>query len=412
MTTLKENNGKEKIQSDVEPKNDGLNYTSNIKKSYIFHLFMGFHMISGILIPFFLTWGKLSFVELMILQGYFTIMIVIFEIPCGAIADKLSRKLSLFLGSLSTAFAVLVYSSTPNILIFLIGETLWAFGEALISGSNEALIYDTLRKMRKENEMSKIMAKNQSYFLVGIALSAPIGSLLTLFIPLPSIVRLMFLPFIGASLISLTLKEPNHDLEKKPERYLTTLKSGFKELKHNKILRILAFDLIMVQVFLFFIIWTYQLYLVKLAVPIIFFGFVAASMTLMQIVFANLIPKWEKSVKNRRKFLIIYTLIPGIGFILLALILFTPISIIILLIIVGLGFSRNIIFIRGINKQIETENRATVLSTINMITCIIRAILYPLIGLLVMWSLNYTFIILGIIIIILALLTRVKNEYL
>ncbi len=412
MTRLKENNGKEKVQSNVEQKHDGLNYSSNIKKSYIFHMFMGFHMISGILIPFFLTWGKLTFVELMILQGYFTIMIVIFEIPCGAIADNLSRKLSLFLGGISTAIAVLVYSSTPNILIFLIGETLWAFGEALISGSNEALIYDTLRKMRKENEMSKIMAKNQSYFLVGIGLSAPIGSLLTLFIPLPSIVRLMFLPFIGASLISLTLKEPNHDLEKKTERYLTTLKSGFKELKHNKILRILAFDLIMVQVFLFFIIWTYQLYLIELAVPIVFFGFVAASMTLTQIVFANLIPKFEKSVKNRRKFLIIYTLIPGVGFILLALILFGPISIIILLFIVGLGFSRNIIFIRGINKQIETENRATVLSTINMITCVIRAILYPLIGLLVIWSLNYTFIILGIIIIILALLTRVKNEYL
>jgi len=162
----------------------------------------------------------------------------------------------------------------------------------------------------------------------------------------------------------------------------------------------------------FFIIWTYQLYLEDLRVPIVFFGFVAASMTLMQIIVANLIPKYEKDIYNKRRFLIIYTLIPGIGFILLSLIIFTPISIIILLIIVGVGFSRNIIFINGIYKQIETENRATVLSTINMMACVIRAIIYPIIGLLVMWNLNYTFIILGIIIIIFALLTQVKNEYL
>jgi hypothetical protein len=256
------------------------------------------------------------------------------------------------------------------------------------------------------------MAKNQSYFLVGIGLSAPLGSLLTLFLTLPQIMRLMFLPFIGAALISITLKEPNQDLEKRTERYLTTIKSGFKELKQNKILRILAFDLVIIEAFVFFIIWTYQLYLEELEVPLVFFGFVAASMTLMQIIVANLIPKYEKQVINKRRFLIIYTLIPGIGFILLALIIFTPISIIILLIIVGFGFSRNIIFINGINKQIETENRATVLSTINMITCVIRAVIYPIIGLLVMWNLNYTFIILGIIIITFASLTQVKTEYL
>ena len=33
-------------------------WKSNIWKSYIFHFFMGFHLISGVLLPFFLTWGK------------------------------------------------------------------------------------------------------------------------------------------------------------------------------------------------------------------------------------------------------------------------------------------------------------------------------------------------------------------
>jgi len=70
----------------------------NIKKLYLFQFLMNFHLISGVLIPFFIQWGKLSFFEIMCLESYFTIMILIFEIPCGAIADYISRKFMLFLG--------------------------------------------------------------------------------------------------------------------------------------------------------------------------------------------------------------------------------------------------------------------------------------------------------------------------
>jgi fucose permease len=90
--------------------------------------------------PFFLDWGGLNFVQVMLVQSYCTIMVLIFEIPCGAIADYLSRKLSLILGAAITGLAAFVYSSYPNILIFLLGETLWAFGAALLSGTDQAFI--------------------------------------------------------------------------------------------------------------------------------------------------------------------------------------------------------------------------------------------------------------------------------
>ena len=125
-----------------------------------------------------------------------------------------------------------------------------------------------------------------------------------------------------------------------------------------------------------------------------------------------MVPKLESKVVNKRKFLRLYTLIPGIGFILIALIFFTPISIPLILAIIGFGFSRSIMFVKGINKQIETQNRATVLSTINMISSLIRTIVYPLIGYLVLWNLSITFILLGTIIILSALVSRIKSEYL
>lgn len=135
-------------------------------------------------------------------------------------------------------------------------------------------------------------------------------------------------------------------------------------------------------------------------------------MTTIQILFNNVVPTLESRINNKRRFLQLYTIIPGIGFILMSVIFFIPISIPLILIVIGFGFSRSLIFVKGINKQIETENRATVLSTINMVASLIRAILYPLVGYFVMWNLSITFILLGTLIIVFTLISRIKNEYL
>ncbi|MFX1322285.1 MAG: MFS transporter [Promethearchaeota archaeon] len=416
MTELKECTGDRIVQSQPGLENNYLDigaWQSNIHKLYLVRFFMGCHLISGVLIPFFLTWGKLTFIEVMFLQSYFTIMILIFEIPCGAIADYISRKLSLILGGLSTALAALVYASYPNIVIFAIGETLFALGNAFTSGTDQAFSYDTLRKMGKEEEISKVMARNRSYFLIGVGISAPIGSIIGVVLSLSLTMSFMFFPFILATFISLTLKEPNHDLEKdETENYFKIVRSGFKELTRNSVLRIIAIDLIMIDSVVFFIFWMYQLYLEQLGFQLALFGLVAAVMTIVEIIFTNLVSKLEKRYKNKKVFLQFYTMIPGIGFILMATIYFVPVSIALILIVIGFGISRDLLLIKGINKQIETNNRATVLSTINMIGSLLRTVLYPVIGFLVMWNLSATFILLGSIMIIVALLSRIKDEYL
>jgi MFS family permease len=204
MSELKECTQEEVEESslEVESIDSHINLKSwraNIWKSYLINFIEGFHLISGILLPFFLTWGKLTFVEVMFLQSYFTIMILLFEIPCGAIADYISRKFSLILGALSTAFAALVYGSYPNVFIFVIGETLWAFGAALTSGTVTAFIYDTLRKLGREDDISKVSARNRSFSLLGIAMSAPIGSIIGVYFSLNLVMSLIFVPFIIAT---------------------------------------------------------------------------------------------------------------------------------------------------------------------------------------------------------------------
>lgn len=135
-------------------------------------------------------------------------------------------------------------------------------------------------------------------------------------------------------------------------------------------------------------------------------------MNIVNAIFNELLPRFLKKVKKKKVLLVVIDVISGIAFILLGLTTNPLLGVIFLLLIVGFGNPRALLYINGINRQIETENRATVISTINMFRSISNAILYPFIGLIVEWNIFAMFLIIGIMILLLTSLTRVKSEYL
>ncbi|MCK4238405.1 MAG: MFS transporter [Candidatus Lokiarchaeota archaeon] len=387
-------------------------YKANIRKSYIFNLILGIHTVRGIYIPYMTDWGQLTFFEIMLLQSYFTFVIFLLEIPSGAIADFIGRKPALSLSALSIAFAAILYSIIPNFLLFIFAETLWGLGLALMSGTEEAFLYNTLRKLGKEDKLPKILARNRTMNLIALTLSAPIGSIIAVFISLQFAMTCLAFVYMGAFIASLTFKEPIYKEEYKSERYLNIIKDGFKELKKNKILRILCFDRLLINVLIFLLFWTYQPYLQEINVHILFFGLITSMMNIVNVIFINLIPKFGKWFKSKIRLLILFNLITGFSYIFLGLTTNVLLGIVIILIIVAFGYPRYLLYVNGINSQVESENRATILSTVNMFGSLIQAIIYPFIGIIVMWNIYAFFIIIGISIIILTIFTRVKNDYL
>jgi len=69
------------------------------------------------------------------------------EIPTGTVADFLGRKVSLILGCMIGAVGVLIYASYPRFLVFLLAEVILAVSYTLISGADEALVYDSLKEI-------------------------------------------------------------------------------------------------------------------------------------------------------------------------------------------------------------------------------------------------------------------------
>ena len=187
------------VVEDITMENDSVQKSrsnSNITKLYFFNFVIGFSLISGVLIPFYLIYGGFTFFEFMILQSYYALVVILLEIPCGIIADRFSKKFALTLAGASYLFIPFVYGILTSKFLFFIGETLFAFSNALISGTNEAIIYENLKISGKEKRIMKVMARNDGMFLLGLIISAPLGSIIANFVSIQFIGETTILGFI------------------------------------------------------------------------------------------------------------------------------------------------------------------------------------------------------------------------
>jgi MFS family permease len=208
-----------------------------LTKLYIFNFLIGFSLISGVLIPFYLIYGGFTFFEFMLLQSYYAIIVIVLEIPCGIIADKISKKFALTLAAVSYLLIPFAYGIVSNKFLFLIGETLFAFSNALISGTNEAFIYENLKSMGKEKKVMKFVARNDGMFLLGLIISAPLGSIIANLVSIQFIILLMIIPYAASLIITLTIHSTckSDCILPKKNNSIQILKSGLKELWNNKL---------------------------------------------------------------------------------------------------------------------------------------------------------------------------------
>ncbi len=136
---------------------------------------------------------------------------LVFEIPSGAIADLLGKKITTQIGLGLLTLGMLLFSLANLTSWFLIlGNILILVSWAFISGSLEALVYDTLIEKKKETKYDVIASKVSFISPAIYVVAAFIGGILWKYsIHLPNIFS--FFSFLIAFLLSFFLKEPTVD---------------------------------------------------------------------------------------------------------------------------------------------------------------------------------------------------------
>lgn len=138
-----------------------------------------------IIIIFFQENG-LDFKEAMLIIATASITTAIIEIPSGYFADVFGRKTSLVCGTIFSFIGITIYAFSHHLFHFLPGALCLGIGQSFISGSDTALMYDSLAEMKREKEFVKYEGRSISLgnfveafasiiggFLAGISLRTP-----------------------------------------------------------------------------------------------------------------------------------------------------------------------------------------------------------------------------------------------
>ncbi|MGN9778147.1 MFS transporter [Micromonospora sp. H33] len=103
---------------------------------------------------------------------------ILLEVPSGALADALSRRLLLCLAPLVTAAGFALWVLVPSYPAFAVGFLLWGAGGALASGALEALVYTELDHLGAVGWYARVIGRARTAETVGvlasIVLAAPV----------------------------------------------------------------------------------------------------------------------------------------------------------------------------------------------------------------------------------------------
>lgn len=121
---------------------------------------------------------NLSLIEIGVIQSILSISMFIFEFPSGFIGDRYGRRTSLFIGNFMIAIYLCIFLFSNNFYQFSMGSIFYGLGLTFISGSNEALVYDNLKGLNKENRYNDILSKINFVSIFGLLISIFIGGLL------------------------------------------------------------------------------------------------------------------------------------------------------------------------------------------------------------------------------------------
>ena len=379
---------------------------------YIWSALVRMHFFAGVLVPFFTDWGGSTLSQLFLLQAWYFLCIFLLEVPTGAVADRWGRKASLICANACLLTATAIYSTGKGLPRYLLAEIFWAASGALISGADEAMIYDSLKAADDESRSKKTLSRLASCEIAAIAFAAPIGSLIAVRWGLNAPMLAMLVPSSIGMLVCLSLKEPPTGEEDAKPGYREVLTRGVRYFASHKPLRALAFDSVTIWMLSFMTIWLFQPRLRELGVGIGVYGFIAAAMTLSQIAIMSGIERIEIFFGGARRYLIWSAVIPGLAFLLLPFATNPWAACALFIAIPAFGLSRSVLISNYMNNHISSAKRATVLSTVGMGRQLMGIIVLPTVGLLTKLSLDWTFAALGAAILACAWVSSVEEAHL
>lgn len=362
----------------------------NINLDYISTFITNLNMQSSIWVLY-LAYCGMNLMQIGLLEGIYHATSIVCEIPSGALADLVGRKKSMMLGRICVTISCIIMLFTRNFWWFAISFLLQALGNNFNSGSEEALVYDSMICLGEEKDYIRINGRINTVIEVSQAIATVAGGVLaeySYFVCYAACTVISLLAFVPV----VFMKEPPVLKDGEKEEHLTAgrlvarhFQTSFGILASDlRILKIVTYFSVVFAAHTLLFFYSQQYYSdmgynkIQISIIMLFAGFASC---LGAILSERLYRRFEKKISVFSAAMIALTLVfYSIGNPVLSIGMF-----------IGANFFNSVLYpieSESLNRIIPSEQRATLISVNIMFFSIVIIVTFPVAGALAdVWSL-------------------------
>ncbi|MFK7875760.1 MAG: MFS transporter [Paracoccaceae bacterium] len=151
--------------------------------------------------------GTLSAAEALLLYAIYDVSVTLLEVPSGYMSDRVGRRFTLICAGLAYVGALILLGLGTTFTIFALAQIMLGAGGAFLSGTNTALLYQSLVVLGRKDDMEAQSLRAWRFGFIALGLSAVTGGAFALWWPsLPFLASAIALA--GATLCAITFTEP------------------------------------------------------------------------------------------------------------------------------------------------------------------------------------------------------------
>lgn len=284
------------------------------------------------------------------------------------------KKTSLFLSALFSTLMFILYLFGTSFFEFLFASLFLGLWQAFSSGTRESMVFDTLKKLKRESEYKKVYGRLITYaHTTSAAVLLVIPVLYQINVNIPFLIGISF--SCGMIITSIFMIEPQ--IVKKQKTTKRIINSFYEIIKNKKA----VFLIVIIMIFMGTISSANEFnqpLLIQSGLDIIYFGIIYSLIRVFSGLGAELSHRLDKKLSKGKIVLFSLLIIPVCFFL-----YFTNISFLIILGIILLGFGLGIGRISVfdlLQNLINSENRTTILSISSLFQFIFKAFFVVLMG--------------------------------
>ena len=359
--------------------------------------------------------GKgLNYVQINSIWGIIVATMFLAEVPTGVIADRVGRHRAVNLALGLQLLGEVVFVFARGYGLFVASAVIGGLGFAFASGCVEALVYDSLRERGREAEMTKAMgyveAAQRLANLIAFSLGGVLVQRLTERRFVTAIIATATAVAVGF-LLSLTVRERGTVGAKQTvaPSSLKLIGDGLALIRGSRLFRQLVLLSLFTIPFVDYLGSLYQPYFVEAGVPPIWFGLaraLAAGLCILGARYAY----WLEERLGPGRALWISAALPGVLYMLMAWASHPATSVLAFLALFGSTSLRGPILSGQMNAQIQSENRATVLSLVSALSGLYVSGMGLLFGWIADRAVSYALVAMGLVVLVGLIGFRVRSS--